>query len=121
MAKQQKKNKLQKKSRLSNVIDYVFRILETVIVSAIVVFAGLRIYNAKYAEHLISVDFNKYVQKQEALFLTKKITKAQFEKRLDDASNIILSYPKNDILVDSKAFLKVKKRIKLEDILGKTN
>jgi len=105
-------------SKLSKAINYTFHILEMTVISAIVVFIGLRIYDTKYANRIVSVDFNKYVQKQEALFLLNKITKAQFEKNLSNASNVILSLPKNDIVVDSRAFLRVNKRVKLEDILG---
>ena len=70
-------------------------VIMSLAVSAVVTVISIYVYDARYAQKIVSIDIKGYTQAQGRDFLSGKITEEQFRKKFDHLQAVVESIPPN--------------------------
>ncbi len=78
----------------------------SLVISATVSVGSIYYYNKNYAQKVIAVNFNSFVQEQSKEFMQGKITKDEFTKNLQRGVNFVKNQPKNTMVLTGESVLR---------------
>ena len=80
-------------------------LIGTVLLSIITSVLSVIIYDQYYATKIIALDFKGFITYQRELYMTQKITDAQFRQNIDNLEKIVLGVPRNHVVIMGDAVL----------------
>lgn len=83
-----------------------FRWLSNLLISLLISFAAIFIYDRFFVQKIVAVDVKGYIAEQRDLYLSGRINEEQLKANIDRIENVVGDIPKNKVVIMGDAVIK---------------